>query len=131
MLLLYRGKPLLHSSSSADNKYRSMCLSLELAPVDFGPGEDKALRRGGNDAVKPLVIPFCRLQEIQFMSEADRLERVWQKVQESRCPCGEEGSDTKQHTVLGRLLQAVAVMGTVSNPRPGAVNCFPTDLMVT
>lgn len=73
MLLLYRGKPLLHSSSSADNKYGSMCLSLELAPVDFGPGEDKALRRGGNDAVKPLVIPFCRLQEIQFMSEADRL----------------------------------------------------------
>ncbi|KAK2529029.1 Cebpb [Columba livia] len=39
------GKPLLHSSSSVDNKYGSMCLSLELAPVDFGPGEDKALRR--------------------------------------------------------------------------------------
>jgi len=53
------------------------------------------------------------------MSKVDRLERVWQKGQGSRCPCGEkackEGSDTKQHMVLGRLLQAVAVMGTVSN----------------
>lgn len=106
-----------------------------ISSCGFWPGEDKALRRGGNDAVEPLVIPFCRLQRMQFTSEADRLERVWQKAHESRCPCGEEaleeGSDTKPHTVLGRLLQAMAVMGTVSNPRPGAVNCLPTDLMVT
>lgn len=43
------------------------------------------------------------------MSEADRLERVWQKGQGSRSPCGEEalqeGSDTEQHAVLGRPWQ--------------------------
>lgn len=53
------------------------------------------------------------------MSKVDRLEGVWQKGQGSRSPCGKEalkeGSDTKQYMVLGRLLQAVAVMGTASN----------------
>lgn len=41
MLPLSREKPLLHSSSSVDNKYGSMCLSLESGPVDFGLGRIK------------------------------------------------------------------------------------------
>lgn len=35
-----------------------------------------------------------------------------------------EGSDTKQYVVLGRLLQAVAVMGTVSNRQARGTELF-------
>lgn len=121
MLPLYRGKPLhLSSSSSVNNKYGSIAPFSRISSCGFWLVEDEALRIGGNDALTPLVLQSCAcLQGIQFLSEADTLERVWQKGRGSRSPCGEEawkeGSDTKQYMVLGRLLQAVAMMGTVSN----------------
>lgn len=92
MLPLYRGKPLhLSSSSSVNNKYGSIAPFSRISSCGFWLVEDGALRIGGNDALTPLVLQSCAcLQGIQFLSEADTLERVWQKGRGSRSPCGEE-----------------------------------------
>lgn len=84
---------------------------------------------GEHDANKPVAIQSCAwLQGIWFTSEAGRLERVWQKGLKGRSPWGKEalkeGSETNQCLVLGRLLQAVAVMGTVSNRHTRGTELF-------
>lgn len=106
------------------------CLSPELAPVCLAV-EEKALRKNGNDAVRSAVIQSCAwLEAIQFTRLANwkGFGKKKKKRVQGRFPWSKEvlkeGSDTKQYVVLGRLLQAVAVMGTVSNRQARGTELF-------
>lgn len=60
MLPLYRGKPLLlGSSSSVNNKYGSIAPLSRIRSCGFWLVNEGALRIGGSDAIKPLVIQSC------------------------------------------------------------------------